>query len=144
MTVSFYITRNNPAQAIEFHMNKWVGTTRWKFGIQWDTTPDGSSRQGKADSWRVWDGKGWQNTGVAENLSVNTWHTLHLVGEIFNGKVHYLSFDCDTTKVNLNSFWFSPVHETKGDKLAVAVQLDGAPHLPTYPLDVDGINLQWL
>lgn len=141
MQLRFYFPDKKSIQALEFTMNKWSQNQRWEWALQWQAVPDGSSFQGKAETWRVWDGAHWQNIKVQQTLSASAWHTLDLYGTIVNGQVHYQTFRCDNRIVNLQQYTF-PLVSSSGEKLAVGVQLDGNAYQHSYPLYLDAVSLE--
>lgn len=141
MHLRFYFPDKKSIQALEFTMNKWSQNQRWEWALQWQAVPDGSSFQGKAETWRVWDGAHWQDIQVQQTLSAATWHTLDLYGTIVNGQVHYQTFRSDNHIVNLQHYTF-PLVNAPGEKLAVGVQLDGDAHQDPYPLYLDDVLLE--
>ena len=141
MKLRFYFPEKQPIQALEFTMNKWVKDVRWEWALQWQAVPDGSSLQGRAESWRVWNGANWQDITVQQSLSANSWHTLDLYGKVVNGRVQYQSFQCDSKVVGMQRYTFAPV-SSPGDRLAVGVQLDGNAIQQPYPVYFDSISLQ--
>lgn len=136
LSLSFNFPIARPIQALEFTMNTWVNNQRWEWALQWENI-GGSS----PPPWRLWAGSAWQGIGVTQQLSVNTWHKLHLKGDISHGHVHYINFSCDSTSVQLGQT-FVPV-SLQGDKLAVAVQLDGDSHEDPYQVYLDQVDLHW-
>ncbi len=142
MDISFMFHNVNPAQGLEFTMDKWVNGVRWEWALQWQIVPDGTSLAGAPQSWRVWNGSNWQPLNVTQNLDINTWHTLHLYGEIVNNQVHYIGFKCDTVYTNINQLTFAPA-ASSGDKLGVGVQLDGDSKETAYPVFYRNINLHY-
>jgi hypothetical protein len=141
MNLSFHLSSATPIQALEFTMSTWVNNQRWEWALQWEHIGDGTQEQGNPPTWRVWTGKSWQNIGVRQQLSTNTWHHLHLEGDISSGQVHYIRFSCDDTSANLGQI-FAPV-SNPGNKLAVAVQLDGNNHEDSYQVYIDQVDFQW-
>jgi hypothetical protein len=141
LSLSFYFTNVTPIQALEFTMNQWVNNQRWEWAMQWQHIGDGTPQQGNPPNWRVWTGSGWQDSGVMQQLAVNAWHKFHLKGNIVNGQAHYISFACDDISVNLGRS-FNRVYST-GDKLAVAVQLDGNNHEAPYDVYIDSVDFRW-
>ncbi len=141
MHLSFYFTSLDHIQALEFTLNKWSGNQRWEWALQWERIGDGTPQQGNPPTWRLWTGKSWQDSGVRQSLTANTWHTLSLKGDSMNGQVHYISFTCDTIPAQLRQT-FSPV-SSPGEKLAVAVQLDGDSQEEPYTLYIDQVTLDW-
>jgi len=141
-TYSFFFPELKAIQGLEFTMNKWTNDQRWEWALQWQIVPDGSVRQGAPNSWRLWDGQYWQDTGVTQALQTGTWHTLHLTGDIVDGQVHYLGFICDGLSTDLQSQSFAPV-SSPGEKLAIALQLDGDITEAPYKVYFDQVNLHW-
>jgi len=141
LNLSFYFSAVTPIQALEFTMNKWVNNQRWEWALQWEHISDGTPQQGNPPTWRLWTGKSWQDIGVRQQLNTNTWHRLHLKGDISKGQIHYISFSCDDTSANLAQI-FAPV-ANPGDKLAVAVQLDGDNQEHPYQVYIDQVDFQW-
>ncbi|HEY0757391.1 MAG TPA: hypothetical protein VGD98_25790 [Ktedonobacteraceae bacterium] len=129
LSLSFHLPSNTnttaPIQALEFTMNKWLNGERWEWAVQWEHIGAGITSQDTAFPWRLWTGSGWQNPGLSQQLATNTWHILHLKGEISAGHVHSIDFSSDGATEDLNQTQkFKPVQDA-GTKLAVAVQLDG-------------------
>jgi hypothetical protein len=136
LNLSFNFPRATLIQALEFTMNTWVNNQRWEWALQWENIGGGSF-----PPWRLWTGSAWQTIGVTQQLGVNTWHKLHLKGNISHGQVHYISFSCDSISTQLGQT-FAPV-SLQGDKLAVAVQLDGDAHEDPYQVYIDQVNFSW-
>ena len=136
LSLSFRFPNAAPIQALEFTMNTWVHNQRWEWALQWENIGGGSP-----PPWRLWTGSAWQPIGVTQQLSVNKWHRLHLKGNISHGQVHYISFSCDSLSVQLGQT-FAPV-SSQGDKLAVAVQLDGDAHEDPYQVYIDRVDFSW-
>lgn len=139
---SFFFPTLTAIQALEFTMNKWKNNQRWEWALQWQVVPDGTSQQGRPYSWRLWDGHNWDNIERQQTLQAGAWHTLHLTGNIVNSQVHYLGFICDGLSAHLQSQSFAPV-SSPGDKLAIAMQLDGNTIEAPYIVYFDQVNLQW-
>ena len=139
---SFFFPQTTGMQALEFKMKKWVANQEWEWSVQWELLPDGTSQQGQPMSWRVWNGMSWINTGITQNLATNSWHTLHLDGAVVNGQSQYLSMRCDDNAMNLQAFTFAPV-SSPGEKLAIAVQLDGDALLTPYTVFFERASLRW-
>lgn len=142
MYTSFYFADKASMQALEFTMNKWVNGQRYEWALQWQVVQDGSPEQGQAQSWRLWNGSQWLNTGVQQTLAPNAWHTLHLQGTIQNGQIYYTSFNCDSVETDLTTYSFLPVL-SEGDKLAIGVQLDGNAFETPYNLAIENVHLNW-
>ncbi len=138
MDVSFYYSDSTPIQALEFTMNTWVNNQRWEWAVQWEVVPASSTET--AQTWRLWTGSSWQSLGVQQSLSNDAWHTLHLEGSIQSGNVQYQQFSCDNTALDVSSYQFAPV-ASAGDKLAVAVQLDGNAFETPYSVFLRHVNL---
>lgn len=136
LNLSFYFTTTTPIQALEFSMSKWVNGQRWEWALQWENIGDGTP-----PPWRLWTGNNWQDIGVTQQLDTNKWHTFHLKGDISNGRLRYNSFSSDSTLVSLGQT-FPPV-SNPGNKLAVAMQLDGDSAEDPYAVYLDGVNFQW-
>ena len=136
MNLSFYFPSATAIQALEFTMNTWVNNQRWEWALQWERIGGGTP-----PPWRLWTGSAWQNIGVTQQLSVKKWHKLQIKGDISNGQVHYISFSCDSVSANFGQT-FAPV-SSPGDKLAVAVQLDGDSHEDPYQVYIDQVSLKW-
>ena len=141
LTLFFYFSSVTPMQALEFTMNSWVNNQRWEWALQWENIGDGTPQQGHPPTWRLWTGMSWQNIGVRQHLSAQMWHKLHLKGDLVHGQVHYISFTCDETSANLDQI-FAPV-SSPGNKLAVAVQLDGDGREDPYQVYIDSVNFLW-
>lgn len=137
LTLSFYFPDATHIQALEFTMSKWVNNQRWEWAMQWERIGSGVT----TPVWRLWTGSSWQSIGVTQQLAASKWHKLHIKGNISNGVVHYISFKCDTISANLSQT-FAPVSNS-GDKLAVAVQLDGDSQEDPYQIYIDQVSLQW-
>ncbi len=137
LTLSFYFPTATPIQALEFTENKWVNNQRWEWALQWERIGKGVT----TPAWRLWNGSSWQEIGLTQQLAAKKWHKLHLKGTISKGQVHYLSFSCDSLSATLGQT-FAPV-SIAGDKLAVAVQLDGDSNEDPYRLYIDKVSLQW-
>ena len=137
LTLSFYFPTATPIQALEFTSSKWVNNQRWEWALQWEHIGSGVT----TPVWRLWTGSSWQEIGLTQQLAAKKWHKLHLKGNISNGQVHYISFSCDSLSANLGQT-FAPV-SNPGDKLAVAVQLDGDSNENPYQLYIDKVSLQW-
>lgn len=140
---SFYYPKIKNIQALEYTMNKWVNNVRWEWALQLQIVPDGTTQGGSNDSWRLWDGAHWMNIGIQQSLAEGSWHTLHLTGDIVNGEVQYLAMNCDGVITTLLAYSFAPV-SSPGEKLALAVQLDGDSTQSPYMVYFDHVNLQWL
>jgi hypothetical protein len=138
LSFSFRFPNTTPIhiQALEFTMNIWVNNQRWEWALQWENIGDGSP-----PPWRLWTGSAWQSIDVTQQLSINTWHKLHLKGNISHGRVHYISFSSDSTSVSLGQT-FPPI-SNPGNKLAVAVQLDGDSHEDPYQVYIDRVDFSW-
>ena len=141
LSLSFEFTSLANVQALEFTTSKWVQNKRWEWALQWENIGDGSIQQGDPASWRLWTGSNWQNIGIQQLLRAHTWHTLHLYGDIFDGNVRYLGFTSDALQTNLTNM-FEPV-SSAGDKVAVAVQLDGNNNEDSYQVSLDKVRLSW-
>ena len=139
LDLSFRFSNATPVQALEFTTSKWENNQRWEWALQWEHVGDGGPQQGAAPTWRLWTGSSWQDTGVTQQLSAGTWHTLHLTGDIYNGNVRYTSFQSDGVTTSLTQV-FAPV-SSPGNVLAVAVQLDGDNHEDAYKMYIDGVTL---
>ncbi len=137
----FSFSSVTPIQALEFTMNSWVNNQRWEWALQWENIGDGTTQQGNPPTWRLWTGRSWQNIGVRQQLSPKIWHKLHLKGDLLHGQVHYVGFTCDDTSANLDQI-FAPV-SAPGNKMAVAVQLDGDSREDAYQVYIDGVDFQW-
>jgi hypothetical protein len=137
MNLSFYFPSATPIQALEFTMDTWVNNQRWEWALQWENI--GSNTP--PPPWRLWTGNSWQAIGVTQQLNIKQWHAFQIKGDISDGQVHYISFSCDNTSVMLGQR-FAPV-PSPGDKLAVAVQLDGDSHEDSYVVYIDKVNFQW-
>ena len=137
--LSFEFFNSTPVQALEFTTSKWEKDQRWEWAFQWEHVGDGGPEQGAAPTWRLWSGTGWLNTGLTQQLSAGTWHTLHFTGSIANGRVLYTSFQCDDSFMFLAQT-FAPV-SSPGNKLAIAVQLDGDSNEDAYKLYISHVNL---
>ena len=142
MDVSFFYPDAEPIQGLEFTMNSWVNDVRWEWALQWQVVPDGSATQAPPNGWRVWTGSVWQNIQVTQDLQENTWHTLHLYGDIVNGQVHYVGFTCDDAYTDMSAYTFSPV-ASSGNKLAVGMQLDGNYNEQAYSVLLNTVNLHY-
>ncbi len=123
MQMSFYVTDEATIQGLEFTMNRWHANQRMEWALQWEQYGDGSLQEGVPPTWRLWTGQGWQDTGVTQALSLASWHTLTLTGDIFQGKVRYLNFACDTLSTPL-SLSFPPT-SSPGEKVVLGSQIDG-------------------
>lgn len=141
LTIFFYFSSATPMQALEFTMSTWVNDQRWEWALQWEHIGDGTPQQGNPPTWRLWTGSSWQNIGVSQQLSAETWHMFHLKGDLLHGQVHYMDFTCDDTSAHLDQT-FAPV-SAPGNKLAVAVQLDGDSQEDPYQVYLDGVNFLW-
>jgi hypothetical protein len=141
LDTSFYFSDATPIQALEFTMSTWVKGQRYEWALQWQVVQDGGPQQGLAQSWRLWNGSRWVNTGSQQILAPNTWHTLNLHGVIDNGRVHYSSFNCDTVKANLTNYSFAPVSSADNDKVAVGAQLDGNAFETPYNITLEQVHL---
>ncbi len=148
LNLSFYFLSADYIQALGFSIDKWVSHQRWEWKLQWFNFPTA----GAPPSWRVFDGKSWQDTHVMQDLSANMWHTLQLKGDIVNGQVHYISFSCDVGSPDATSAsldqkigqkTFAPIFDTGANHLSVMVELDGDTQGNPYEVYFDGINLQW-
>jgi hypothetical protein len=138
LNLSFYFPSAASIQALGFSIDKWVNHQRWQWKLQWFNFPGA----GPPPSWRVFDGKNWQDTHKIQDLSINVWHTLQLKGNIINGQVHYISFSCDATSASLDQT-FTPVSDPGDNQLAVQVELDGGAQGNPYEVYFDEVNLQW-
>ena len=127
LNLYFSFTHESSIQALEFTVSKWMNNWRWEWALQWEHLGDGGPQQGNPPTWRLWTGK--------------SWHFLHLYGDISNGQVHYITFSCDGISANLSQMFDSV--SSPGDKLAVAVQLDGDNHEDSYQMYIDGVDLLW-
>jgi hypothetical protein len=136
MSLSFYFTDLASIQALEFTMSQWVSDQRWEFALQWQHIGGGGS--GNPPDWRIWNGGDWQDSGVMQQLSFNSWHTFQLKGDIVGGRVHYVSFTCDDVSQQLGQT-FDPV-SMPGDKLAIGVQLDGNSQGNPYDVYIDEVT----
>jgi hypothetical protein len=134
----------SPVQALEFTMSKWRNHRRWEWALQWERVGDGTAQQGQPPTWRLWNGTGWQNIGVRQDLAANRWHTLSLSGLISTGqRVRYVRFAADGRSSALSQT-FSPQGSDYGDTyLAVGVQLDGNATESKYQVYLDHVSLQW-
>ncbi len=142
MDVSFYYPYERQVQALEFTMDSWVNNVRWEWALQWQAVPSGKTTQASPKGWRVWTGSTWQDIQVTQDLQNNTWHTLHLYGNIVNGQVHYVGFNCDDVYTDMSQYTFAPV-ASSGNKLAVGVQLDGNYDEQSYPVYYNAVNLHY-
>ena len=141
MTTKFrYAANAHPIQAIEFSLSKWQNNKRWEWAIQWENVQDGTAEQGAPQSWRLWDGKGWKNTGAVQQLAPDRWHTLTLNGEIDGrGQVRYTSIVCNGVTTRLGQT-YAPTSGTY-EAVTVAVQLDGDEGMTPQQLYLDGVSL---
>jgi hypothetical protein len=139
LNLSFYFPSADSIQALGFSIDKWVSHQRWEWKLQWFNFP----AAGAPPSWRVFDGKSWQDTHVMQDLSANMWHTLQLKGDIVNGQVHYISFRCDATSASLGQKTFAPVSDPGANHLSVMVELDGDAQGNPYDVYFDEVKLLW-
>ena len=168
MSLSFYYrprsTFNNQGgssivQALEFTMSKWLGQSRYEWAVQWENVGNG------APKWRYWDPDHldsnnqpdrWVDLTIPVPLEIlelegEHWYTLKLEGNIMAGKVHYTRISIDKINDAVEG-WIYPLDITvepaaeAGDKLAVAVQLDGndwngTGQLSPYEVFLDQVTL---
>jgi uncharacterized protein YcfL len=168
MSLSFYYrphsTFNNQGgssivQALEFTMSKWLGQSRYEWAVQWENVGNG------APKWRYWnphhlDSNNQPDRWVDLNIPVSQellklegerWYTLKLEGDIVAGKVHYTRISIDKLNDGIEGRIYplditvEPAAEA-GDKLAVAVQLDGndwngTGQLSPYEVFLDKVTL---
>ncbi len=139
VNLSFEFPDAAPVQALEFTTSKWEKNQRWEWAFQWEHVGDGGPQQGIAPSWRLWSGSVWLNTGLTQQLTPGTWHTLHFTGTIANGNVLYTGFQCDDILLPLAQT-FAPV-PSQGNKVAIGVQLDGNRNEDRYQLYVNQVSL---
>ena len=168
MSLSFYYrprsTFNNQGgssivQALEFTMSKWLGQSRHEWAVQWENVGNG------APKWRYWDPHHLDSNNQPDRwvdlnipippelleLEGERWYTLKLEGDIVAGKVHYTRISIDKLNDGFEG-WIYPLDITvepaveAGDKLAVAVQLDGnnwngTGQLSPYEVLLDRVTL---
>ncbi len=168
MSLSFYYrprsTFNNQGgssivQALEFTMSKWLGQSRHEWAVQWENVGNG------APKWRYWDPHHLDSNNQPDRwvdlnipippelleLEGERWYTLKLEGDIVAGKVHYTRIRIDKINDGFEG-WIYPLDITvepaveAGDKLAVAVQLDGnnwngTGQLSPYEVLLDRVTL---
>lgn len=141
-TSFFYTTASNKLQALEFTMNKFDGTHRFEWALQWENIGDGTPSAGTPPTWRLWTGTKWQAYTYNQNLTTNAWHTLQLLGCIAQGKVRYSQFSCDGVTFQLGQS-FPPVSAATDKKLAVAVQLDGDKFMSSHGVVIDRVDFSY-
>lgn len=132
-------------QAIELTMNKWTPQGRFEWALQWENVGDGTPEQGNPPAWRLWDGSTgtWRDTGISQALAGEQWHTFSLLGEIRNGRTHYISFSSDGLLQSLGQS-FAPQQVAGNNELTIAFQLDGNATQTPYDCLFDEINIWWL
>ena len=142
MSLKFrYASSANAIQAIEFSLSKWQNNKRWEWAVQWQNVQDGSSEQGEPQSWRLWDGDSWINTGAAQQLAPDRWHTFTLTGEIDrNGQVRYSSIVCNGVTTRLGQTYAPTGGEYEA--VTVAVQLDGDEAMNPQQLFLDKVQVE--
>lgn len=138
LNLYFLFTSPTAVQNLYFSMDKWMDGQRWEWALQWQNFNVGTFQSG----WYLWDGSSLQSIGVRQPLSANTWHFLHLYGDIFEGQVRYVTFTCDGISMNLGQV-FAPIRQTEGDKFSVAVQLGDDSQGDPYQVYIDKVDLLW-
>ncbi len=93
-------------------------------------------------SWRIWSGHSWDLINVPQTLAADTWHTFRLIGEIQNGQVHYVGFECDSLAVALNNS-YAPKTDGSSDRLSATFQLDSNGTSDPYKVYLDKYTMQW-
>jgi len=139
LRLSFYFTDQATIQGLEFTVDSWHQNQRMEWALQWEQYGDGTLQQGISPTWRLWTGQSWQNMGITQPLSLSTWHTLVLSGDIFHGNVRYRSFRCDDLGTPL-SLVFPPT-SSSGEKVVVGTQIDGNSHEDRAQAYFDQVNL---
>lgn len=135
MDLSFRFSPLAPVQALEFPMDKWVGGVRYEWGMQWEYAQYGGA-------WRIYSGQSWDLINVSQTLSADTWHMFRLIGDIRNGQVHYIGFECDSLAVALNNSYASKT-DGSADRLAATFQLDSNSQAAPYQVYLDKYTMQW-
>jgi hypothetical protein len=136
MDLSFRFSPSaTPVQALEFPMDKWLGGVRYEWGMQWEHGQYGGA-------WRIYSGQSWDLINVSQSLSADTWHTFRLIGDIRNGQVHYIGFECDSLAVALNNSYASKT-DGSSDRLAATFQLDSNGTSDPYRVYLDRYTMQW-
>ena len=116
-------------------MDKWLGGVRYEWGMQWEHAQYGGA-------WRIWSGHSWDLIDVSQTLSADTWHTFRLIGDIRNGQVHYIGFECDSLTVPLDNSYASKT-DGSSDRLAATFQLDSNSTSDPYQVYLDKYTMQW-
>jgi hypothetical protein len=138
MDLSFRFSPSvTPVQALEFPMDKWLGGVRYEWGMQWEYAQYGGA-------WRIWSGHSWDLINVSQSLGADTWHTFRLIGDIRNGQVHYIGFECDSLAVSLDNSYASKTDGSGSpDRLAATFQLDSNGTPDPYQVYLDKYTMQW-
>jgi hypothetical protein len=133
-------------QALEFTTSTWIGSLRYELAVQWENVASSGSSTGR--QWRWWDPHPapgvWRPFQPALDacLDANRWYDLELRGHLARGGVRYDSLTVDGT-LHPMGYTADPAGQP-GDKLAVAVQLDGNHSTSPYTLVVDRLDLSAL
>ena len=139
LQLSFYLSKQENLQGLEFTMDHWHAGKRMEWAMQWEQFGDGTIQQGLPPTWRIWTGQNWQNIGIMQPLALNSWHTFSLLGDTFHGQVRYLHFRCDDLAAPI-SLTFPPIH-SGGEKVVVGAQLDGNAQEEPTTVTLDQVSL---
>jgi hypothetical protein len=142
LKLSFYLSKQENLQGLEFTMDQWHAGKRMEWAMQWEQFGDGTLQQGIPPTWRLWTGENWQNTGNTQSLALNAWHTFSLQGDTLNGQVHYLNFTCDDLASPLGLVF--PPLPSSGEKIVIGTQLDGNAQEAPTTVTLDKVSLSVL
>lgn len=159
LDLRFYIDRlgscnnegglNSLVQALEFTISTWVGEKRYEWAVQYENVTDGSTLAGEAPTWRVWthhptipDSLTWVPIAGAgrQCLQERTWYHLVLGGNLDQDTTRYRHFSVDGASWDLSRYSHRFQLDPPGDKVAVAVQLNGNGEGERYAIFVDEVG----
>lgn len=146
-------------QALEFGVNRRVGTRYLEWVAQWEnvgTVPNGCQFTPR---WRLWTGLPgsddikWYDIGQADELIPNQWYHVHLCGNIDDsGNARYVGFvggslSCSSAPNSCLPTQSFPPGQTSGSpafsEVDVEIQLDGNSQSLPYNIAVDNVQLSW-
>lgn len=132
-------------QNIQFSFSKWHRNTRWECAWQLQVVRDPTDENAPG-YFRLWDGRGWVDTGLLADLTPDVFHFLEFdCGVSPSGMVSYPRLRADGREVSLGGRYTYPPQPGDGypDRLSVAVQLDSNVRGQPYTVYMDGLGLTW-
>ena len=133
-------------QALEFVMGKRRDHVWSEWALQWMNVGPGANGCGDTPRWRIWTADPthyWDDIGLNQALTPNTWHTLRMTGHIADQQLVYDDMTINDTTVVINR-GYAPTNEPHApDQLAVAVQPDGNYQDDAYNIIVDDVVIEW-